>query len=557
MTERVSWLDGAGETVRKLLTEMADDPSGAFEPSVYETGRIVARTPSLAGHERRVRYLLDTQAADGRWGGPGAYDIVPTLSATGALLAERDRPGAPATVRRAAERGVRALRTRLGPDTPLPDTVAVEILVPALVAELDVHLARDGADPLPMPEAGRPDLLDTLRTAVAEGHVLPEKLWHSLEILGDGVRGASSVEPVGGRVVGCSPAATAAWLGDEGVRDADHPCVGYLRSVQSPDGGMPVAAPLTLFERSWVLSTLIDSGVPLTAPRPVLDTLVESLHAAFGPEGAAGGPGLPPDVDDTGTALHALALLGSPRPAASLWHYEVGDHFTCFPEERTPSTTANAHVLQALGSALTPPVPGGTDPGAADPGAADPGADRARLATAADTVTRWLCARQHPDGSWSDKWHASPYYAIVCCATALADHGGPAARSAVRAAVDRVLTTQRPDGTWGHWFGTREETAYAVRTLLRAGDPGNEAVARAAARGATHLLDSADGPACPDGTGPAAHRTGHPALWHDKDVYTPTRIVDTEIFAALYLAHTDRRTARLLADTTRVGTGAT
>ncbi len=89
-----------------------------------------------------------------------------------------------------------------------------------------------------------------------------------------------------------------------------------------------------------------------------------------------------------------------------------------------------------------------------------------------------------------------------------------------------------------------EETAYAVRLLLQAGDPDNEVLARAAARGATALLHR------------ASDETPHPPLWHDKDIYTPTRIVRTEILAALYVAHTDPRTAPLLADDTLTTTGA-
>ncbi|WP_019819141.1 prenyltransferase/squalene oxidase repeat-containing protein, partial [Saccharomonospora saliphila] len=457
MTPAASWLNDSDGTIRTLLTAMADDPSGAFAPSVYETGRVVRHTPSLSGHDRRIGYLLDAQGADGRWGGPGDYDLVPTLSATEALLAESTRPGGHPRAGHAAERGLRALAHRLTPTTTLPDTVAVEAIVPALVTELNAHLERRGAEPLPVPESTNPALLDALRGAAAQGHALPEKLLHSLELVGEHARAARFVTPVEGRVVGCSPAATAVWLGDDGVRSSGHPCVEYLESVQAADGGMPVAAPLALFERSWVLSTLADSDIDPDVPSDVLSGLLDSVHAAFGDEGAAGGAGLPPDVDDTATALHALSLWKSPRSAECLWHYADGDHFACFPAERTPSPSANAHVLQALGAAVAPETTGPV-----------PQHDRARYSETARTVTRWLCEWQHPDGSWTDKWHASPYYATVCCATALARYGGDDARRAVRGAVDWVLTTQRSDGSWGRWFGTREETAYAVRLLLRA-----------------------------------------------------------------------------------------
>lgn len=513
MNSRVSWLYRAKETVAATLSNMLADPTGRFEPSVYETGRLVSLTPSLAGHKQRVEFLLAQQGRDGRWGGPGDYDIVPTLSATEALLSEQHRPGADPRVRPSAERAVRALTNRLSRNGSLPDTVAVELVVPALVEDINAYLTRRGTAPLPVPDGTRGDLLAQLRTAVAQGHGLPEKLAHSLEVVGEPARAASFVTPVDGRIVGCSPAATAAWLGDDGVRDERHPCVGYLREVQHPSGGVPVAAPLALFERAWVLSTLLEAGIPFIAP----NALVESLHESFEAQGAPGGLGLPPDADDTATALYALARLRSPHPAECLWTYDTGEHFSCFPEERTPSTSTNAHALQAIGAML----------------ATATAADVDRCSAAATRVTRWLAKTQHVAGHWNDKWHASPYYATVCCATALAEYGTPHGREAVRKAVDWVLRTQRADGSWGYWQSTREETAYAVRTLLRAGDSRIDAVATSAARGAVYLLET-------EGAGQ------HPPLWHDKDLYTPTRIVDIEVLAALFLAHTDTRVAQLL-----------
>ncbi len=526
MTPRVSWSDRTAETVRTLLTDMAADVNGQYEPCVYETGRLVTLAPSLPHHRQRVEFLLRTQRGDGRWGGPGEYDVVTTLSATEALLVERRRPGAGSAVAQAADRGVEALSQRLAQADSLPDTVAVELVVPALLSEINAHLARLGRAPLPEPAGTRPDLLDAVRGALAQGHELPEKLWHSLELFGPAARGAASVRPVDGRLVGCSPAATAAWLGDDVLREGRDPGVAYLLSVQHENGGVPVAAPLTLFERSWVLCTLLEAGVPLTAPQPVMRELLQSLHDAFGDDGAAGGPGLPVDVDDTAVGLHALALLGSPRSPDCLRQFYREDHFFCFPEERTPSTSANAHVAQALGTLLA--LPPDTSP-----------LDDSRRQWCSDslvTVVGWLVENQLPDGSWTDKWHASPYYATLCCTVALARHGGAAARAALGRAVSWVLATEREGGVWGRWFGTREETAYAVRTLLVAGAEDDEAVARAAARGARYLLDHWE------------DASPHPPLWHDKDVYTPTRIIRTEMLAALYAAHTDPRTAPMLTE---------
>ncbi|WP_199430516.1 prenyltransferase/squalene oxidase repeat-containing protein [Qaidamihabitans albus] len=560
MDSRDSWPEQARGTATRLLAEMAADPAGQFAPSVYETGRLVKLVPALPGHAPRVRFLLEQQHADGAWGGPGDYALVPTLSATEALLAllpENGTGAAGGIVADAAARGLTALSGRIRAHGTLPDTVAVEIIVPVLIDEINAQLNRlnrlnrktlpaltgwRGAGArLGIPAGANPELATRLREAAAQGHALPHKLWHSLEVLGDNARGAPFVEPVAGGGVGCSPAATAAWLGDRADDPARQPSLRYLAAVQSTSGGVPVAAPLALFERAWVLSTLAATGVPFTAPR----TLVDSLHGAFGDAGAAGGLGLPPDADDTATALYALALLGSPRSPECLWDYHSGDHFSCFPEERTPSTSTNAHVLQALGASVAS-LSARQAPQAQQAQSAPPVEPRhcARYLATIGTVSRWLSEQQHADGSWLDKWHASPYYATACCATALAAYGGAAGARAVGRAVEWVLGTQRPDGSWGHWHSTREETAYAIRTLLHAGPARNPAaIGRAAARGRDFLLRTDSGTG---GTGATGEE--FPALWHDKDLYTPVRIVRTEVFAALHLAHTDPRVAALAGD---------
>lgn len=418
-----------------LLAELTDDPWSGVTPSVYETGRLVALAPWLTGHDARIRYLENTQHADGTWGGPGEYALVPTLSAVDAL---GDHPR--------ARRGLEALRRLLSRKPKLPDTVAVELIVPALAERLGL---RTPFDPLP---------LHALRH-----RPLPEKLWHTLEIFGP----RPEVTTVNG-IVAASPAATAVQLrGPSRSQSLD-----YLETVQRRHGGpVPAGVPVPLFERSWIIVALKSAGLD------VPDPMVDQLKAAFTDEGAAGGPGLPADADDTATALHALALCDSPRPTEVLHRYREARHFACFPHERTPSTSTNAHALQALGD------------------------DR--------QLEEWLRDMQEPDGFWRDKWHASPYYATACVTNALQGN---------EKAVDWVLKTQRYDGSWGRWEGTYEETAYAIRILSHS----RQHVGRAIARGAEFMRNWGD--------------RQHPPLWHDKDLYTPTRIVRAEGQAALHLA---------------------
>ena len=92
--------------------------------------------------------------------------------------------------------------------------------------------------------------------------------------------------------------------------------------------------------------------------------------------------------------------------------------------------------------------------------------------------------------------------------------------------VDRarhwVLATQRPDGAWGNWCGTREETAYAIQILLGDGRAPSRQALAAAARGRAFLQASED--------------SGDPPLWHDKDLYAPINVIQAEVLAASHLA---------------------
>ncbi|HEX3785954.1 MAG TPA: prenyltransferase/squalene oxidase repeat-containing protein [Pseudonocardiaceae bacterium] len=517
---------------------MASDSHGSISLSVYETARLVSLAPWLAGHRQRLRFLVRRQRSDGGWGESDGYALVPTLSATEALLVclERDGPSVDGTLVAAADAGLRALSRWLRPgiSVPVPDLVAVELIVPALVAAINASLDRLGARlgaertgwrevRLVLPDGMDDRHLTRLRAEAEFGTDLPAKLAHSLEAFGEVAPGASFARPrLGG--VGCSPAATAAWLGAQAPPDgAGREPVAYLEAAQDrADGPVPVCTPVPVFERAWVLAALASAGVEVTVPAEVL----AGLYAAVGELGAAAGDGLPTDADTTSTVLYVLARAGRPRSPASLCAYRVGDHFTSFPSERTVSTTTNAHVLRAMGAWL-----------AHRPGESD------RYGEAMAALSTWLCGQQEADGTWSDKWHASPYYATACCAVALAEHGtgqhtGPAARRA----VDWVLATAREDGSWGRWRGTREETAYAVQVLLLAGtgQPGTR-ITTAAARGAAFLL--------------RPEASEHPPLWHDKDLYTPTRVVRAEVIAALHLASADPAVSALLDRTDTAGGG--
>ncbi len=502
----VTTFTGVRQSAQELVDEMAADPCGLVTPSIYETARLVASASWLDGHQQRVEFLLARQHRDGTWGGPRAYGLLPTLSAVDALLSVA---GADHTRRAsmAAGSGLAALARRFSRGIELPDTIAVELLVPWLAERINQRLARLEEQRFPgltgMPGRLRlpADLraLSDMREHLRDHRGIPEKTWHSLEVFGALAVRSPTVSPVGG-AVGASPAATAGWLGDPPHADAVAECLDYLRQTQARHAGpVPGITAIAYFERAWVVTALCGAGLSVRIPAEITDGLRTALRGA----GLPAGPGLPADSDDTAAALHALDLMGSPAPADCLWGYDTGPYFACFPGERTPSTSANAHVLIAL-------------------------ADRGRhgdkrCGRAAERVGRWLVERQHPAGYWTDKWHASPYYATACCAAALTRLGrqdGPRGPAAVNNAVRWVLDTQRADGSWGRWAGTGEETAYAIAILGHSAVRGQAAV-DAIVRGRTFLI------------GHIGDHGDDPPLWHDKDLYAPLRVIRAEILAAV------------------------
>ncbi|MGW0805329.1 prenyltransferase/squalene oxidase repeat-containing protein [Nonomuraea sp. NPDC002799] len=491
----------AGELIDSLMLR----PWGQVSTSVYETGRLVSLAPWLVGHRERLDYLTGAQRQDGAWGAPDGYDLVPTLSATEAILAavaRADRGIDLGHLARVADRGLGRLAVLLGRRIELPDMPAIEHIVPSLVALINRHIERlTGHAPLPLPERMSYDRLHRVTSLIGSGAEIPEKLLHALEIAGDEAGQVSTARPAAIGTVGASPAATAAWLGGRDTDDTGRSARDHLEAVVRLYGGpVPVGLPITVFERGWVLSWLVRAGVPVKVP----PEMVADLRTAIGPGGAAAGPGLPADADTTSVALYALALLGAPCEPGSLLSFRFGSHFSTWPAEQGASVSVNAHVLDALGQYV-----------ACVPAAAP------RYGQIMADVAAWIRDRQRPDGAWADRWHASPYYATASCALALQSFGGQVSAEPVRAAAAWVLGTQRPDGSWGRWEGTAEETAYAMQILLAAGEPDARRL-RAVAAGQSYLTRSAG--------------AAHPPLWHDKDLYVPLAVTRAAVLAASHLA---------------------
>lgn len=128
---------------QQLIQESMDDPWGDISPAIYDTARALLLERSLQP-EGSLDFILRTQKDNGSWGGPDAYCLVPSLAATASLLhltlkaANGEEIAGDATeVSLAAWRGLDFLAWALRDIKKLPDLVAIDLIVPALVEEIE------------------------------------------------------------------------------------------------------------------------------------------------------------------------------------------------------------------------------------------------------------------------------------------------------------------------------------------------------------------------------------------------------------------------------------
>lgn len=351
--------------------------------------------------------------------------------------------------------------------------------------------------------------LAQLRTAMRLGKPLPIQIFHSLEVLGREIEYLHHARDVDG-VFGGSPAATITMMTHSKAHQERS--IAFISEMAASLGGaLPTATQLNVFERSWLIHHLIQAGMPV--PENLGHIVAEYFTACLGPRGASFTPGQIPDADNSAMVLCVLSDLGYPIEPSCLLTYEGETCFRCYDGERNPSVSTNAHILVAFGTYMV----------------------RCRLSVptyeqAIAKILTYLLSAQQQDGSWFDKWHASPYYATACSVLALQHFGtsNTAIATALKRAIAWVLHTQRDDGSWGFWCGTLEETAYALQILLLVGRSEDSLAVR---RGERFLIKHLDA---------SPNDPVHMPLWHGKELYSPRRIVRAAVLSALYLCATTR-----------------
>jgi halimadienyl-diphosphate synthase len=514
---------------RTLLQEVAGDldsywGGGDISPSGYETAWVAMvrdpRRPELLAFPESLEWLLRSQQRDGGWQGHFPHSMLPTLAAR---LALAKAPSQTLRIRRAGDRAERYLGRMLPRwDLSSFDSPLFEFLLPVLIDELaglGIHTAV-------------PQLNVLSERRIQKLTRLPlELLYSGRSNLIHGLEGLSSVldysrvhraqSPNGG--YGNSPSATASVLIYGPGWDSR--AAGWLRRLVERGfggtrGAMPSSHPADTFEVAWVLHFLQQGGQRLDPKRvPTHRLLIDWLEECLADEGAsfARSLGLPADVDDTAMVLAVLQRCGVRVPLDRLWHFETLHHFVSYAGERVSSTTANAHVLEALVSAR--PLP-------------REGRDQfLRHARATRKIAAYLSDQRDPRGFWLDKWHLSPYYATLSCVLALARAPLPAVHRELSVTLDWLLETQDETGGWRRGAATAEETAYALLTMRALGKvlPFHRPErSRQALESGRRWLDA---PGRLEGGAPTLMAA--PALWIDKSTYAPARVIRAAILAAL------------------------
>jgi len=178
-----------------------------------------------------------------------------------------------------------------------------------------------------------------------------------------------------------------------------------------------------------------------------------------------------------------------------VYHYEEPNHFRCSALETNPSISANVHLLEALRQA---------------------GLERDHPAV--QKIIRFLRENQEKEGCWLDKWHSSPYYATTHAIISSMDYD----RTLAESAIQWILRTRSPKGSWGYFMPTAEETAYALHALCIWARSGGAVPRYLIQQSAVWLADHMDPP--------------YPPLWIAKTLYCSEWVVRAEIITALILA---------------------
>lgn len=482
--------------IRSLLSKLDEK---TLSGTAYDTAWVGQVTESSgearASYPQAVDWLRKHQYLDGSWGSGIEYfhdRIISTLSAILTLA----KAGSLDSDREAIVKGERYIWANIDHLAEEPyDTVGFELLLPMLFDEawkVNLNLPYEKCD---VYRKARADKLSIIPPSLLYSRKVSST--HSLEFMGKGLKPElleGLQEPNGS--FGNSPSATAYVLT---LCPQNLPARRYLDAVIKLDGGSAMSAyPIEVFNKSWVLYNIELTGA-LTDFYDLAHAHIDSLwHSWDDTHGVGFSCDYPvADLDDTAVVFKLLRRAGFPVSGDAFLQFEKDTYFTCYTFERTPSIGANVHLLDALGAYLSYE-------------------HRPRMVK---KILKFMRTVRHEDAYWLDKWHISPYYITSHAVIATIGFDDALARDAVR----WILSNQRPDGSWGWYRPTAEETAYCLQALITY----HNQVDRVDRSAVSHAVDF------------LFQHYGVwelPSMWIEKCLYTPDHIVESAILSALMMS---------------------
>ncbi|KAH8836246.1 hypothetical protein RJ55_10009 [Drechmeria coniospora] len=478
-------MDERARDVVARLAASLDTPylgSSSMTPCVYDTAWVsmVSKPETHDGvttshwlFPECFQSVLGSQSPDGAFGfsrGAGAPidGILDTMAALLSLLKHHKSPDVkgilavpPPDLPRRIEKAREYLNDALQRwDVRSTIHVGFEVLVPTLLRMLEeegVNFRFPGRRALMTLNRRRVGRGLGSRRAMLDAHQ-KTTLLHSLEgFVGILDFGNISHGLTKGSMMG-SPASTAAYLmiAPRWSKEAED----YLRFVVTASkGAIPSAFPISVFEASWVLSTLLASGfTPEELGAANVRTLADYLQARLEENNGVTGfaPEILADADDTAKSIYSLRLLNRPASCdAMLKVFEAPASFNTYSIETRPSLSANCNVLIAL-LACNPP---------------------SRHISQIAKALKFLSDSWY-EGRQGDKWNVEPQYSMMLLVNAMSrvvrlwDDGAlndlPPELLTNRLPLVtlqilvRTLSIQSPNGSWK---GSVEITAYALLTL--------------------------------------------------------------------------------------------
>jgi halimadienyl-diphosphate synthase len=323
----------------------------------------------------------------------------------------------------------------------------------------------------------------------------PSTITYSMEHLGKNFQfdNLTSIQGANGSI-GNSPAATAYIL----CQDYDQWAYNYIQKVlkYNYDTSMGLY-PFEIFEQSWILDNFQVSKIPI---KNHYKHILSYLKENWSNEGISMSKTYPSkDLDDTAVVFKILSSNNTKLDPSVFTQYFHEDHFKCYKSERNPSMVVQVRVLDAVKST-----------------------NHFEFKDEfIDKILSYLRKNRFQNGFWKDKWNISPHYMTNLALRAIGDLDSDLASRS----IDWFINTQNPNGSWGYFNGTVEETAYAVQALTNYHSTVEKIDTEIIAKGAKYLMDNYDD-------------ENYPELWIGKGLYAPRNIIKSSLISALYLYHT-------------------